>query len=146
MLQWSMRALQQFQVAVKGLILKDGRLLMVREAAGDRPWELPGGRVEVGEEALPPVDVLRRELSEELGPSFQYEIDRPVLAWTRPPDPPRRALSVFLLAFLCRYRAGEIVLSDEHVEFRWAKEQECANLPLAPGYATAREAVWASSL
>src|SRR5437016_2867014 len=86
--------------------------------------ELPGvrgGGVGAGGEALPRVGGLRREPSERLGPCVERERDRPAPAWPRPPAPPRRGLAVFLLAFLCRYRAGEIVLSAGHVESRWAK-------------------------
>jgi 8-oxo-dGTP diphosphatase len=138
------RDLQQFQVAIKAFILRDDQLLMVREAAGDKPWELPGGRIDVGEEALPPTDVLRRELAEELGPSFECDIVRPVVSWTRAPDPPRRANFVFLLAYLCHYRGGEIALSAEHEEFRWVTRAQCADLRLAPGYAAPIGQFWAA--
>src|SRR6266566_6874472 len=80
---------------------------------------LPGGRIEAGEESLPPTAVLRRELSEELGPDFACEVRAPVAVWIRPPDPPRRNVSVFIVGYLCRRSAGEIALSDEHTEYRW---------------------------
>ena len=35
---------------MKALLIRDGRLLLVREAEGEQYWELPGGRIEVGEE------------------------------------------------------------------------------------------------
>jgi 8-oxo-dGTP diphosphatase len=51
---------------VAAVFLKDGRILGCRRAPG-RPaagkWELPGGKVEPGED---PRDALRREVSEEL--------------------------------------------------------------------------------
>ena len=137
-----MRELQRFQVALKAFVLEGERLLMVREADGENYWELPGGRIEEGEERLSPIAVLRRELSEELGVAFAFEVGAPVAAWVRPPDPPRRNLAVFLLGYRCRHRAGEIVLSDEHIECRWVTRAESAQLQLAPGYAAALEEFW----
>ena len=48
------------------LICRDGRLLAARRAAGEQEglWELPGGKVRVGERAD---EALRREIAEELG-------------------------------------------------------------------------------
>ena len=127
---------------MKAFLIRDGRLLLVREAEGEQYWELPGGRIEVGEETSSPVAVLRRELREELGPSLEVEVARPILAWIRLPEPPRRTDFVFLVAFLCRHRRGEIVLSSEHVEFRWMTRSECDSVHLAPGYAAPLEQFW----
>jgi 8-oxo-dGTP pyrophosphatase MutT (NUDIX family) len=126
---------------VKAFLIREGRLLVVREAEGDRYWELPGGRIEVGEETSSPVAVLRRELTEELG-SLEIEVERPIAIWIRQPEPPRRTDFVFLVGFLCRHRSGEIVLSAEHIEFRWVTRSDCASMHLAPGYAAAIEQFW----
>ena len=127
---------------MKAFLIRDGRLLLVREAEREQYWELPGGRIEVGEETSSPVAVLRRELREELGPSLEVEVERPILAWIRLPEPPRRTDFVFLVAFLCRHRRGEIVLSSEHVDFRWMTRSECDSVHLAPGYAAPLEQFW----
>jgi len=127
---------------MKAFLIRDGRLLLVREAEREQYWELPGGRIEVGEETSSPVAVLRRELREELGPSLEVEVERPILTWIRLPEPPRRTDFVFLVAFLCRHRRGEIVLSSEHVDFRWMTRSECDSVHLAPGYAAPLEQFW----
>ena len=137
-----MRELQHFQVAVKAFLLWDDRLLLVREAAGEQLWELPGGRIEVGEEALPLEAILHRELTEELGPEFDYEVGPLVAAWIRPPDPPRRVSPVFLLGYRCRPLGGEIRLSDEHIDLRWVTQAESARLATAPGYGPPLERFW----
>ena len=52
---------------VAGLIVKDGKLLVcqrTRHQTMPLKWELPGGKIEEGEQ---PRDALRRELEEELG-------------------------------------------------------------------------------
>jgi len=134
------RELQQFQVALKAFVVRGERLLMVREADGAKLWELPGGRIEVGEDRL--LDVLSRELAEELGAGFAVDVIGPAAGWIRPPDPSRRTLPVFLLGFECRHRGGEPVLSGEHVELAWATRAESVQLELAPGYAGALARFW----
>ena len=129
-----MRRLSRFQVAMKAVIVRDGKLLLVREAAGKMLWELPGGRIEVGEERLAPAKILRRELEEELGRSFRVDIGPPVVVWTREPAPPRRKSWVFLVGLACRWRSGSIQLSDEHADFAWVTQRDCSRLRLAPGY------------
>ena len=65
-----MRAVQTFEVSLKAFIVRDGRALLVREADTGF-WELPGGRIDIGEEQLAHEAILARELAEELGPGFQ---------------------------------------------------------------------------
>jgi hypothetical protein len=63
---------------------------------------------------------------------------RPLLTWTRE----RPVDFVFLVGFLCRHRAGEVALSDEHVEHAWVTASSWRALALAPGYAGALERIW----
>lgn len=54
-------------IVVAAVVIRDGRLLLTRRGEGSHLagfWELPGGKVEPGED---PVSALRRELKEELG-------------------------------------------------------------------------------
>jgi mutator protein MutT len=54
------------QVAVGGIVVSDGRLLMVKRAndPGAGLWTIPGGRVEAGESLT---DAVAREVNEETG-------------------------------------------------------------------------------
>jgi len=54
---------QRFQVRAAAIVIHAGHLL-VHRAPGDEYWALPGGRVEVGEEASA---TIVREMKEELG-------------------------------------------------------------------------------
>jgi len=52
------------KVAQKAIIEKDGKVLLVRDLREADIWEIPGGRLNVGER---PEDALKREILEELG-------------------------------------------------------------------------------
>ena len=84
------RRIQTFYVGVKAFVLRGDRLLMLQESLVPHWWELPGGRIDVGEEHLAPVDILRRELREELGDAFACTIGAPLFTWVRPPRTPTR--------------------------------------------------------
>ena len=56
------RAVRTFPVSVKGVAIQDGRVLLLENERLE--WELPGGKLELGED---PVDCVAREISEEAG-------------------------------------------------------------------------------
>lgn len=127
------RPFGRYWVAMKALALQGGKLLLVRESTREGWWELPGGRIDRGEEQLDPRDVLRRELAEELGSGFQCVIGPPALTWIRPVRH-EVAEFTFVVAHRCTQATGEIQLSHEHVEYRWVDERETFELDLAPSY------------
>jgi 8-oxo-dGTP diphosphatase len=97
---------------------RDGKILLLKRAAGAATgsWYLPGGVLEPGEI---PEACAQRELLEESGlvptgplrlisviPMFVYDVD------------------TFLIEFACACDRGEVVLSDEHSNYRWIDPQE----------------------
>lgn len=112
---------------------------MLQENSPEKLWEIPGGRIDVGEEELPLQDILQREIAEELGTKVRVSIGRPCALWTRIcPGVP----NVFLTGFQCDFVSGEITLSDEHLAYRWVTKEESLHLPLAEGYQTALDQFW----
>ena len=130
------RPIQSFQVGIKAFVWHEQRLLLVQERGGAQLWELPGGRIDAGEQGIAPAAVLQRELREELGAGFSCRIGAPCACWVRD-SASGRPLPVFLVGLQCTEPAGEIDLSDEHVAWRWIRRGEEAGLPLAPGYTAA---------
>jgi 8-oxo-dGTP pyrophosphatase MutT (NUDIX family) len=51
-----------FPVSIKGVVVRDGRVLLLRNERDE--WELPGGKLEVGED---PESCVAREITEEVG-------------------------------------------------------------------------------
>jgi len=121
---------QIFGVATKGMIIKDNKLLIVykskeeakewsRSAANDSNYEVrrefPGGRLEFGED---PKDALKREINEEVG--LEIEILRPLDVW----HIIKGQFQLIGINYLCIWKAGEVVLSDEHEAYEWLTEEE----------------------
>jgi 8-oxo-dGTP pyrophosphatase MutT (NUDIX family) len=135
------RQIQRFEVSLKAFIVRNGRALFVRESDTGY-WELPGGRIDVGEEFEPHALILARELSEELGPALAIEVGESAVTWTR--RRPSDGIYQFIVARLCRLSAGEPMISDEHSELLWLDQAGGRGLGYPPesGYVDAVAALW----
>jgi len=117
-----------------------GRVMIARRRAGLRhagEWELPGGKIEPGEDAA---GCLVRELREELG--IEVEVGQWVA--TNAHDYGRGPLA--LEAWRCRWVSGRLVPSD-HDAVAWVDPTElssfalaAADVPLAAAIAAAARA------
>lgn len=108
------------RIAVKAVIAQDGKILILREAAtyGEGTqhgrYQLPGGRVEVGEHFE---EALRREIQEESG--LKIEIGRPLYVGEWRPvikGTPNQIVAIF---FVCTPKTTDVKLSTEHDDFQW---------------------------
>lgn len=135
------RAIQRFEVSLKAFIVREGRLLVVRESDTGY-WELPGGRIDVGEEWRPHADVLAREIGEELGPGLGVAISDRAVTWVR--QRPEDGVYQVLIGRPCRLVDGEPSLSAEHGELAWVDREQSARLAFPPSstYSAAIEALW----
>ncbi|MDE0449048.1 MAG: NUDIX domain-containing protein [Spirochaetaceae bacterium] len=116
-----------FGVAVKAAIVRGPRLLVLYKTpdearSGPDPdvrLDLPGGRIEFGES---PAAALRREVAEETW--LRIEPVGPLHVWHYV----KERFQLVGIDYLCEYRSGEVMLSDEHVGFRWLTEEELRRL------------------
>ncbi len=68
------------RLTIKGLCVRDGKLLMVREAESlSGKWELPGGGLDFGEDFR---TAFEREVEEEMGLKVTKMSAQPLYAWT----------------------------------------------------------------
>ncbi len=111
-------------VAVTVLVFRGDRVLSMQRAkaqdAGPGLWEGVSGRVLAGED---PAATARREVAEETGLRVQVS-DQPVAAYAAT----RRGEPMTVLVFRADHEDGEVVLSDEHDDFRWCTEAELTEL------------------
>lgn len=115
-----------FPISVKGVVVRDGRVLLLRNDRNE--WELPGGRIELGET---PEACVAREVAEETRWTVRTG---PILdAWMYYIAVADK--NVFIVTYGC-YPEGddEPVLSHEHNDIGLFSEHEVAGLPMPEGY------------
>jgi 8-oxo-dGTP pyrophosphatase MutT (NUDIX family) len=136
------RHVQTFEVSLKAALFLDGRLLLLQEADTGY-WELPGGRIDVGEEWQAHDQVLAREIREELGHNVRVELTDHTVSFVR--QRPTDAVFQFVLVRRGHYRGGAVELSSEHQQFRWIDSAgaEALIFPPQSGYRAAITHVFA---
>ena len=114
-----------FPVSVKGVLVRTGRVLLLKNERDE--WELPGGKLEVGEQ---PVDCVAREISEETGLTVTMG---PILdAWQYHIRPGR---DVLIVTYGCQPKSSQSPgLSTEHKEIGFFTLAEVRDLPIPAGY------------
>lgn len=118
-----------YQISVKGVVVRDGRVLLLHNERQE--WELPGGRLELGET---PPQCVAREISEETGWLVQTG---PILdSWMYFIDQVER--NVFIVTYGAHLLPGQDdvdpVLSHEHKQIGLFTEAEVAELVMPAGY------------
>lgn len=110
-------------IAVKGTIRKDGKILIVKRKGVDEYnpgiWETPGGGMD---NETSPEEELKREIKEETG--LDIEVAEPFRIFTF-----RKPTGEFKvgISYLCDYVSGEVVLSEEHDDYKWIEAKDFKN-------------------
>jgi ADP-ribose pyrophosphatase YjhB (NUDIX family) len=100
------------KIDVRGAAFRDGKILLVREAA-DGLWTMPGGWADVNDS---PRDAVEREMSEESG--FRVKATKLAAVYDRAKHPhePPLPFHVYKMFFLCEIVGGEATPSKETPE------------------------------
>jgi 8-oxo-dGTP pyrophosphatase MutT (NUDIX family) len=115
----------RFPVSVKGVLLEDDRVVLLLNERDE--WELPGGRLESGED---PVACLEREFAEEL--SAEVVADRILDCWLYRVLPGKEVLVVTYA--VRRVDRREFRVSREHRKFGVFAVSELPGLAMPEGY------------
>lgn len=123
------------RVAVGAVVIKQGRVLLVRRACppGFGQWAVPGGKVRLGETMQ---QAAEREISEETGitiragePVFFFEtIDRD--------DSGRVRFHYVIIDLAAEYSGGHLQPGDDAADVRWVSAEELQTLPVSPATRT----------
>ncbi len=115
--------------AVKGLIISDETILLLKRNKQEKDvenWDIPGGLIEPNENKE---DALLREIFEETGLHMkQKAVYLGNWSFFRPKD--SEIISVETYVFKIEGDKPEIVLSEEHSEFKWVSIENIRNFPV----------------
>jgi ADP-ribose pyrophosphatase YjhB (NUDIX family) len=96
------------KVDVRGAVIRNGRILLVRERVDGR-WTMPGGWADVGET---PSQSVEREIREESG--IEAKAERMIGVWDANREGrPMEFFHAFKVVFICRETGGELGVSEE---------------------------------
>ena len=125
----------RFPVSVKGIVLRNSAVILVKNRRDE--WELPGGKLELGES---PERCVTREIEEEL--RLVVRVDRLVDSWVYSIA---RDTHVLVLTYGCVESDGrQAELSDEHTHLAWIPLADVHALRMPDGY-KASIARWAAA-
>ncbi len=115
-----------YQVSLK-LILKNekGEVLILRDAGKNEFagfYDLPGGTIDTSELKVQIQDILKREIIEETG-NIEVKVNEIPVALGRHEfaklDALGNKIKVFYIFFEGQYFGGEVVVSEEHFDYKW---------------------------
>ncbi len=118
-----------FCVGQKAFIEKDNKVLVLMDPV--LGLDFPGGKIQEDEVKMENpnslVSALEREVREET--TLEIEVGRPFAVWYNefPKNHRNYPKKVYLVAFKCKYKKGEVKLSSEHDKFEWVDKNNYKN-------------------
>jgi len=117
-----------YQVSLKAIIKNERGEILLLKALNNGSfadfYDLPGGRICTDEFTVPMIDILKREVVEEVGNiNFRIVSDQPVAVgrhlYPTPMNKEAVDIHILMLFFEAQYLSGDVVISREHSGFKW---------------------------
>jgi len=113
-----------FPVSIKAVIFIEEKVVLLKNERDE--WELPGGRLELGEQ---PIYCVEREVQEEL--SLDITVENIIDSWLFEVVPGKH---VVIITYFCKVTSGNIKISHEHKERGLFTIDELKNIKIPDGY------------
>lgn len=118
------------RVTVKALVVKDGKILLLKESPQiSGKWEIPGGGLDFGEDIH---EGLKREIEEEMGVKVISIEDRPMYVWTWRFENKRKMDWYYSLVvgYKVELESFDFKTTEECEEIGWFSKEELENIEL----------------
>jgi 8-oxo-dGTP diphosphatase len=120
-----------YRLSVKGIVVRDGKALLVRESDEvSGKWELPGGGLDFGEDIKAGI---KREVEEEMKLKVKKIADKPTYLWTYKYGPNSRKIGwyyVLVLIYQIELESLDFTPSAECIEIKFFSKEEMKKLPM----------------
>jgi 8-oxo-dGTP diphosphatase len=120
-----------FRVTIKGLCVRDGKVLLLKESKGlGGGWEMPGGGLDFGEDVK---EALKREVSEEMGLVVKYMSEKPIYVWTHKYEN-KRGLDWYyslVVAYQVDFEDLDFTATSECQEIKFFSKEELESLDVS---------------
>jgi 8-oxo-dGTP diphosphatase len=115
-----------FAVAQKALIKKENKFLIVKRSLNARiypkHWDLPGGKLEHNEKFD---ESLIREVKEET--NLDIKVNSIEFIYVESME-----ANAYVVLFNCEIVGGDLKLSSEHTDYKWATKEEILKIKIEP--------------
>ena len=122
-----------YGLVMRGLLKKDGKILLLKRHPKSKTnpsrWELPGGKVEPGEDFD---KALIREFNEETNLSIELN---DLIGAVQEDFPHKKTIAVVMNVNITS-EIPEVEISNEHVDFKWADIEEIKDLEISGWFKT----------
>lgn len=117
------------QVSIKGFLCKNGKVLILKTSKSSA-WELPGGRMDFGENVE---GAFQREMKEESG--FEnVKMGDLINTWSFTSIRENTNHHFIIFDFEIFSEESKIALSDEHAEYKWVGPDEFESFNMREGH------------
>lgn len=118
------------RTTIKGLCQNRNGEVLIAKSKRDEYWELPGGKIEFGEQ---PEQTLSREVKEEFAIK-NFKIIRLLDAFSFNAIDENTHWDFLVIVYLCKLENNNLEISDEHEEFAWVLPENISNYLMRNGY------------